>query len=140
MDSPCEEVRPLPVGVKADVLTGATSVPGVFSGGDCVTGGTTVVDAIGAGRKAACAIDRMLGGAGQLPSNVGTSARRPSEEELEKTLGVGRVEGSAMPADERRDTFEEVLHGLTAEMAHVEAGRCLRCDLERAESMEKVGK
>jgi glutamate synthase (NADPH/NADH) small chain len=38
----------------------ATSKPGVFAGGDIVTGGATVILAMGAGRKAAKAIDAYL--------------------------------------------------------------------------------
>ena len=44
----------------ADKQTGATSRPGVFSGGDCVTGPDIVVTAMVAGRKAAEAIDKYL--------------------------------------------------------------------------------
>ncbi len=44
----------------ADPETGATNVPGVFAGGDIVTGGATVILAMGAGRKAARAIDQYL--------------------------------------------------------------------------------
>lgn len=40
---------------------GATSRPGVFAGGDTVTGAATVILAMGAGRKAAAAIARYLG-------------------------------------------------------------------------------
>lgn len=39
---------------------GATSRPGVFAGGDAVTGAATVILAMGAGRKAAIAIDQYL--------------------------------------------------------------------------------
>lgn len=46
--------------VKADKSTGATSRPGIFSGGDCVTGPDLVVTAMVAGRKAAWAIDEYL--------------------------------------------------------------------------------
>ncbi len=34
-----------------------TSLPGVFAGGDIITGADTVISAMGAGKKAACAID-----------------------------------------------------------------------------------
>lgn len=40
--------------------SGRTSVPGVFAGGDIVTGAATVVTAMGAGRKAAQAMDEYL--------------------------------------------------------------------------------
>lgn len=39
---------------------GATSIPGVFAGGDIVTGAATVISAMGAGKKAAAAIDEYL--------------------------------------------------------------------------------
>jgi glutamate synthase (NADPH) small chain len=46
--------------VVADADTGCTSKPGVFAGGDIVTGGATVILAMGAGRRAARAIDEYL--------------------------------------------------------------------------------
>jgi glutamate synthase (NADPH) small chain len=46
--------------VTADKATGKTSRPGLFSGGDCVTGPDLVVTAMVAGRKAAWAIDAYL--------------------------------------------------------------------------------
>ena len=45
---------------RLDEETGATSKPGVFAGGDIVTGAATVILAMGAGRKAAAAIDAYL--------------------------------------------------------------------------------
>ena len=44
----------------ADPKTGATEKPGVFAGGDIVTGGATVISAMGAGRRAARAIHEYL--------------------------------------------------------------------------------
>ncbi len=44
----------------ADPETGRTSKRGVFAGGDIVTGGATVILAMGAGRRAAAAIDDFL--------------------------------------------------------------------------------
>jgi len=46
--------------ISADEETGATSKPGVFAGGDIVTGAATVILAMGAGKKAAVAIDQYL--------------------------------------------------------------------------------
>ncbi len=48
--------------IVADPYTQATSVPGVFAGGDIVTGGATVILAMGAGRRAARAIGAYLAG------------------------------------------------------------------------------
>ncbi len=46
--------------VVADAETGATSRPGVFAGGDVVTGAATVILAMGAGQKAARAIHEYV--------------------------------------------------------------------------------
>ncbi len=46
--------------IVADCETGATSAKGFYAGGDIVTGAATVIAAMGAGRKAAAAIDRYL--------------------------------------------------------------------------------
>lgn len=46
--------------IAADEETGRTSKEGVFAGGDIVTGAATVILAMGAGRKAAAAIDAYL--------------------------------------------------------------------------------
>lgn len=46
--------------IQADEDTGATSLTGVFAGGDITTGSATVIAAMGAGRKAAKAIANYL--------------------------------------------------------------------------------
>ncbi len=46
--------------IVADEETGATSIEGVFAGGDAVIGAATVILAMGAGRKAARGIDQYL--------------------------------------------------------------------------------
>ena len=46
--------------IVAEPDTGQTSKEGVFAGGDIVTGAATVIQAMGAGKRAAVAIDRYL--------------------------------------------------------------------------------
>ncbi|MBI2836369.1 MAG: NADPH-dependent glutamate synthase [Chloroflexi bacterium] len=46
--------------IVADETTGRTVKPGVWAGGDIVTGAATVISAMGAGRRAAADIDRFL--------------------------------------------------------------------------------
>jgi len=48
-------------GIIANDETGATNLEGVYAGGDAVTGAATVILAMGAGKKAAKAIDEYLG-------------------------------------------------------------------------------
>jgi len=98
--------------IKVDPDTLATNLPGVFSGGDCVTGPDTLIAAIAAGKKAAAAIDRYLGGDGVVTDPI-TVERRVSgtlieEETLRQEIGP---------------------QGYTTEQALAEAARCLRCDV-----------
>ena len=46
----------------ADEETGATNLPGIYAGGDIVTGAATVIKAMGSGKKAAQAIHEYLTG------------------------------------------------------------------------------
>jgi len=48
--------------IAVDPLTLETSMPGVFAGGDAVSGPATVIEAIAAGKRAAVSIDRYLRG------------------------------------------------------------------------------
>jgi len=52
----------------ADPVTGLTSKPRVFAGGDIVTGSATVISAMGAGRQSAQAIHKMLMGIKDTPA------------------------------------------------------------------------
>jgi len=114
--------------VCVDPRTMQTAAEGLWAGGDCVTGPATVIKAIAAGQRAAVAIDRHLGGTGDLPPDTGFSFRRPEEEELGP---IPRAREPELPAPERIRTFCEVVACLEESQALAEARRCLRCDLER---------
>jgi len=116
---------------EVDPLTQATKVEGIYAGGDCVTGGATVIEAIGAGQRAACAIDRFLGGSGILPPDSGMTYTKPTEEELEAS--PPRARERMVAARKRRASFCEVVKSLGKKAALAEARRCLRCDLEQGE-------
>ena len=116
--------------MKVDPRTLATSRPGVFAGGDCVLGPASVIEAIAQGRNAASAIDRYLGGTGDieeqlLPTEVGATPAFPVDEG-EKY----RPPMSTLPA-EGRANFEETELGYSPAQAMEEARRCLNCDLEK---------
>jgi glutamate synthase (NADPH/NADH) small chain len=56
-------VKNLEIGKKGNIITdedGKTSVPGIYAGGDIATGAATVILAMGAGKRAARAIDKYL--------------------------------------------------------------------------------
>jgi NADH-quinone oxidoreductase subunit F len=116
--------------------TFATSVPGIFAGGDAVSGPATVIEAIAAGNKAAEAIDRYLK-AQELP--LASSMERPTEgigefEMLEEDAERPRQKTSIVTPEVRAHDFREVDTGFPLEsIACAEARRCLRCDLEEME-------
>jgi NADH-quinone oxidoreductase subunit F len=114
--------------VKVDPLTMATSTAGVFAAGDCVSGGSTVIEAIAGGQRAAINIDKFLGGSGRLPADTGFAFAKPAEEDL--AVAATRQVEKMVPAQQRRLNFHEVVLGLDEEQAICEAKRCLRCDLE----------
>jgi NADH-quinone oxidoreductase subunit F len=115
--------------VNVDPVTFKTGNDKVFAGGDCVTGAASVIEAIAAGQKAAVHIDRMLGGIGELPQDKGFSLRKPDEEVSEP---IHRIQQKNIPMSERKRGFAEVVLGLDRTEAVAEAGRCLRCDLEKS--------
>lgn len=70
--------------IDIDEKTCATLLPGVFAGGDIVTGSATVILAMGAGRKAAAGILRYLGIGQDVPAKetaaAGATAAAAEEE------------------------------------------------------------
>ncbi len=73
--------------VVADKATGATSIPGVFAGGDITGGAATVVQAMATGHRAADAIDAYVVGARAAaePAPPGTIRLVLNEEALQTT-------------------------------------------------------
>ena len=113
--------------VEVDPVTFRSGEGDVFAGGDVVTGPATIVQAVGAGQRAAQAIDVFLGGKGELPPDHGwASPSKPDEEAAD----VPRHRISAVPPERRKGNFREVLKGYSLQDAQAEARRCLRCDLE----------
>jgi len=61
--------------IEVDEKTGMSSVPGVFAGGDIVTGAATVILAMGAGRRAARGMLQYMGLApADEPASAATEA------------------------------------------------------------------
>ncbi|MFB3854207.1 MAG: FAD-dependent oxidoreductase [Vicinamibacterales bacterium] len=124
-----------------DPETMQTSRPGIFAGGDVVTGPNTVVQAIAAGKKAAMVIDRYLRGE-ELVSRP--AAPRLPQVYVEPVAAGGeatkvdRVAPPTLPPDVRKRSFAEVELAITAEDARREAARCLRCDLEFTRPAQQV--
>lgn len=119
--------------VVVDSETLATNRPGVFAGGDLVTGPNTIVDAIAAGKRAAVMIDRYLKGEKlkQLPAvRLPKVYVEPAEVSEEYDGALNRVDTPRAEVEWRKRGFAEVEMSLTVKEAMCEARRCLRCDLE----------
>ncbi len=61
--------------ILADPVTMETSLPGIFAGGDVVSGPATVIEAIAAGKRAALSIDRYLKGEDTKGGEIEVSVR-----------------------------------------------------------------
>ncbi|MCP3972262.1 MAG: FAD-dependent oxidoreductase [Rhodobacteraceae bacterium] len=135
--------------IEVDEQTMMTNLPGVFSGGDCVTGAATVVEGVGAGRMGAFAIDAWLNGADEAgiaatirrhrPKFFDIGARAASDEvfnEMPVLDGDGRLQAfsnTKYGGDVDNDpAFDEVETGFTEEAALKEASRCLMCTCQAA--------
>jgi NADPH-dependent glutamate synthase beta subunit-like oxidoreductase len=115
--------------IRTDPVTLETTSERILSGGDCVRGASTVIDAVADGQRAAMNIDKMLGGNGILPQDTGFSIAKPDEEKMSQL--IPRIEEKSIPLEQRTRGFAEVVLGLDRRQAVEEAGRCLRCDLEQ---------
>jgi NADH-quinone oxidoreductase subunit F len=117
-----------------DSNTLATNIPGIFAGGDFVTGPGMVIEAIAAGRRGAVAIDKYLKGDTSRVEIYDLKVKGAEEvtagEEEETWEAKPRLEIPTLPAQERKQSFQEIELGFSEEQAREEAKRCLRCDLE----------
>ncbi len=112
--------------------TGETSVEGVFSGGDVVTGAATAIEAIAAGRKAAHAIDQYLMGGKAMPEPKEFFSRKDTfakvtVADLRSQEKSGRRSMPVLPVEDRIRGFVEVEQGYTAEDLLLETHRCIEC-------------
>lgn len=116
--------------IQVDSATLATNIEGVYAGGDVVTGPSSVIEAIAAGRKAASSIDKYLGGDGVIDEEL------IPKEQPNPWLGrddgfayLARVVMPVLPVKQRLNGFQEVELGFDQEAAIAEAKRCLQCQL-----------
>ena len=112
--------------IAADHFTLATSLPGVFVGGDAHRGPEDIVNAVYEAKVAAAGIDKYLGGQGVLYKG------------FDQEITDYHIEGDIVPhnrfltrqveAEEAVGSFRERNLGMHELDARAEASRCLRCD------------
>ena len=107
----------------ADETCMVKDMDGVFSGGDCVTGPSTAINAIAAGQVAAANIDEYLGYHHKIKEDTVIPVAYPNP-----CVPTGRAEIEEKDPVERKNNFDFVELPMTVEEAMRESGRCLRCD------------
>jgi heterodisulfide reductase subunit A-like polyferredoxin len=125
--------------IRTDRETLATSVNGIFAGGDAVLGAGSIADAMAQGHRAADAIDAYIRGAanirsagsrpdsgkaGSNPEAVRFAANPMPDAQRLKRVSMPRTDKTGKPA-----SFDEINLGYGREQALLEAGRCLSCGL-----------
>ena len=114
--------------IVVDRETGRTSRNGVYAGGDAVSGPSIAIDAIGAARRAAYAIDISLSGA---PSAYWADSF-PQRETVKNLYNGEAVRGhlAKLEPKTRIKNFREVEQDFTETAAKTQAERCLSCMTE----------
>jgi heterodisulfide reductase subunit A len=111
----------------ADPDTLATGVPGIFAGGDAVSGPDTAIKAIAAGSRAARSIHRYLQGETFAGPSEGLPVVSLEEVDLRRARKQARAAMPKLAHELRTADFAEVELGFTEEQAVAEALRCLNC-------------
>ena len=113
--------------IEANSVTGQTSIPGIFAGGDAASGPWSVVAAIGAGERAAVGIDRFLTGEDHSfwrEEKVVDTDFDPDSE----PAPYPREPVCSIPVERRKHNFDEVELSWNETVMQRQAKRCLRCD------------
>ncbi|HEX7475002.1 MAG TPA: FAD-dependent oxidoreductase, partial [Dehalococcoidales bacterium] len=131
-NSPALNIKNLNLGrnstIVVDPLTLETNIPGVFAGGDAVTGSNNVVSAMAAGLRAADSIDRYVKGH-DLEKGRTLEPPEPVEVDLDKRKAAQykRAKMPSLAVSRRKGSYEETNLGLGEEAAKSETERCLNC-------------
>jgi formate dehydrogenase major subunit len=111
-----------------------TNIPGIFAGGDAVTGPSIAISAIAHGMYGAASIHSWLSGT-PLPKefrsafnfSLGQKLSEIDKDYIPKAPLQEREKNGSMPIKERLDNFKEVDFTYSEEQAVNEAKRCLSC-------------
>ena len=117
--------------LKADLMTGATGVPGVFAAGDLLTGTDIAIRAIAGGKHAArAALAFFAGRAYERPKEFlskKSDFREPTPADFTDTPRAPRAKPPVLAPETRKRNFTEIEKTFSREQALQEAARCLEC-------------
>jgi formate dehydrogenase beta subunit len=121
--------------VKVESRTLATTMPGVYCGGDLAFGPRIVIEAAADGKRAALAIHEHLGG-GAVPRAQGRFVPVPLDRSGDHYDRVARQRVPTLPVA-RRTGFREVEEVYGEAQARAEGSRCLFCNVETVFDSER---
>lgn len=112
--------------VKVASVSLKTALPGVFAGGDAISGPTSVVESIASGKRAAISIDRYLRGQDLKKSREKElkKVNNPSRDSIEKRPKQAMP---FLPVTDRVKDFREIKLGYKEVNAITESRRCMTC-------------
>ncbi|QSH42560.1 FAD-dependent oxidoreductase [Lentisphaerota bacterium] len=113
--------------IKANPLSGKTSVDWIFAGGDVVTGPWSVIEAVAAGEKGAVGIDEFLTGENHAFWRNEADLDTYFDPDADP-VPYPREKQPLMSVERRRNNFDEVEKSWSEAVAVRQAKRCLRCD------------
>lgn len=115
--------------IKVDPDTLATTAPGIFAGGEVISGPGSVVGSMALGRRAAISIDAYLRGENlaKLRFEEPQKLDELPQKTVEKIKPLIREPMPLLPLEERAFNYREVEQGYTLAMAMRAAHRCLTC-------------
>jgi heterodisulfide reductase subunit A-like polyferredoxin len=111
-----------------DPVTLATDEPGVFAGGDGVSGPKSAVEAIAHGHEASVSIERYLSGL-DLKQGRAKTTEEPAGIPEGKHPRQQRIPLRTVSIEKRISTFDEIALMYSEEEAQKESNRCLNCGL-----------
>lgn len=118
-----------------------TNLKSVFAGGDVVTGPSTVIEAMSAGKLAAEMIDKYIKGKPLVREYTVTRPSiyiSPVELSEEELAGIVEPVLPNLPVSSRLGNFKEVALNMIESAAVMEARRCLKCNLETEEGKKAI--
>ncbi|MFC1892188.1 FAD-dependent oxidoreductase, partial [Thermodesulfobacteriota bacterium] len=98
----------------------------LFAAGDAVSGPSTIVEALAAGRRTALTVDRFIKGE-NMTAGLEDTPNRFEPVPNEKIFKAYRINRQTVPAEERKIDFQETMLPLGWYEAHMESDRCLTC-------------
>jgi len=116
--------------IMSDPLSGQTSIPWVFAGGDVATGPMSVIHAVAGGERAAVGIDEYIHG----HKHAFWRTEKPVDTDFDVNADPApfpRKKMELLLVDRRRNNFNEIEIPWVEGEAIKQARRCLRCDYGR---------